>query len=80
MSELEKDFTIGEVAEAIGMSPRWIRDRISDGEHGRGPEVEHIRYGHKIRFTPEQVEKLRAAHTKAPASASMTTGRKRRSA
>lgn len=71
MSDLEKDFTIAEVAEAIGMSDRWIRQRIKEG-------AEHIRYGHKIRFTKEQVDKLRAAHVKAPAVESITTGRKKR--
>lgn len=69
---LAKDYTLEEVAEALGMSTRWVRDRCNlDG-------AEHIRYGHKIRFTVEQVEQLRAAHVKAPAKASVTTGRKKR--
>lgn len=68
---LERDYSIAEVAEAIGMSDKWIRQRIKDG-------AEHLRYGHKIRFTSAQVEKLRAAHTQAPAVESITTGRKRR--
>lgn len=73
---LEKDYSIEEVAEAIGMSTRWIRGRVN-GENA----AEHIRYGHKIRFTAEQVEKLRATHVKAPApQQSITTGRKRKSA
>lgn len=73
MTELAKDYTLEEVADAIGMSTRWIRDRIAkDG-------AEHIRYGHKIRFTSEQVDKLRASHVKAPLpTASITTGRKKR--
>lgn len=71
---LNPDYTLKEVAAALGMSTRWVRDRVNlDG-------AEHIRYGQKIRFTAEQVDKLRAAHTKAPVEQSITTGRKRRSA
>lgn len=73
---LETDYSLDEVADAIGMSTRWIRDRIRlDG-------AEHQRYGHKIMFTAEQVEKLRAAHAKAKVVADepVTTGRKKRSA
>lgn len=67
---LEPDYTLTEVAEAVGMSPRWVRDRIREG-------AEHQRYGHVIKFTAEQVEKLRAAHTKAPATQPMTSGRRK---
>lgn len=67
---LEPDYTLIEVAEALGMSERWLRARVKDG-------AEHQRYGRKIRFTPEQVEKLRAAHITAPAPQSITTGRKK---
>ena len=70
---LEKDYTLAEVAEALGMSERWVRERIKEG-------AAHIRYGHKIRFTAAQVDALRAAHIKAPLAESITTGRKRRSA
>lgn len=71
---LEPDYPLEEVAEALGMSTRWVRDRCNlDG-------AEHIRYGRKIRFTAAQVEKLRATHTVAPAAQSITTGRKKRSA
>lgn len=67
------DLSLQEVADVLGMSPRWVRDRIRlDG-------AEHQRYGHKIRFTPEQVDKLRAAHVKVPVGQSITTGRKKRS-
>lgn len=69
---LETDYTAEEVAEALGMSPRWVRQQVN--EHGAA----HQRYGHKLRFTAEQVEALRKAHTKVPASESMTTGRKKR--
>lgn len=72
MTELTKDYTLTEVAKALGMSQRWVRDRCNlDG-------AEHLRYGHKIRFTAEQVEKLRAAHTKAPVEQGVTTGRRKK--
>ena len=82
LTPLPKDRTLEEVAEALGMSTRWIRDRIREGKEGKGPAVEHIRYGHKIRFTAEQVEKLRASHVEqAPiAEQPVTTGRKKKSA
>lgn len=68
---IEPDYTLAEVAEALGMSERWIRGKVADG-------AAHQRYGHKIRFTPAQVEELRANHTKKPVAAqSITTGRKR---
>lgn len=71
---VEPDYPLKDVAEAIGMSTRWIRDRIRlDG-------AEHIRYGNRIRFTQAQVEKLRAAHTQTPAAQSITTGRKKKTA
>lgn len=73
---LNKDYSLDEVAKALGMSTRWVRDRCNlDG-------AEHQRYGHKIRFTPEQVEKLRVAHVKKPVNVdeSITTGRKKKTA
>ena len=74
LSPLPQDYSLEEVATALGMSPRWVRDRI------RLDNAEHQRYGHKIRFTAEQVEKLRAAHTTATVVEPVTTGRKKRSA
>jgi len=70
---LERDYPLKEVAAAMGKSTRWVRDRIRlDG-------VEHIRYGREIRFTAEQVDKLRAAHTKQPAPVqAITSGKKRK--
>lgn len=67
---LEVDYSLEDVAKATGMSTRWIRDRCKDG-------AEHIRYGHKIRFTQAMVEKLRADHTKTPSAEPITTGRKK---
>ena len=70
-TDLPADYTLEEVADALGMSERWVRDRIRlDG-------AAHQRYGHKIRFTPEQVAALRAAHSSAPVAQSITTGRKK---
>jgi DNA-binding Lrp family transcriptional regulator len=69
--DLRPDFDLDQVAKALGMSPRWVRDRVKDG-------AEHQRYGRKIRFTSEQVEKLRSAHTKVPVAQSVTTGRKKK--
>ena len=73
---LDPDFSLEEVSAALGMSTRWIRDRIKEG-------AEHIRYGHKIRFTAEQVEQLRAGHIRNErpevlGKQSITTGRRRR--
>lgn len=67
---LSTDYTLADVAEALQMSERWVRDRVREG-------AEHIRYGRKIRFTPDQVDKLRAQHTHSPVEASITTGKKR---
>jgi hypothetical protein len=69
---LPTDYTLEQVAEALSMSTRWVRDRI------RVDGAEHQRYGHKIMFTFDQVEKLRAAHATAPVQQSVTTGRKKR--
>lgn len=68
---LPKTYTLNEVAEAMGMSPRWVRDRIKDG-------AVCIRAGRKIRFTEEHYEALRDSLTVAPASKGITTGRKQR--
>lgn len=65
---IEEDFTIEEVAKAIKMSPRWVRDRIRlDG-------IEHQRYGRRIRFTAEQVAALRAFHVRRLPVTPVTTG------
>lgn len=75
---LEADYTLDEVAEALRVSTRWIRDRIRAGKDGNGPVVEHIRRGHMIRFTGDQVEKLRTLGVVEPvAGEQVTTGRKK---
>lgn len=67
---LEKDYTIDEVADALGMSKRWLSAQIK--QHG----WEHMRAGHKIRFTTAQVQKLRDSLTTNEVPKSLTTGRK----
>ena len=52
-NNIERDLTLTEVAEVLGMSERWIRNEI----HNVG--AEHQRYGNRIRFTPAQVAQLR---------------------
>lgn len=78
--EVDSDFTLTETAQKLRVSTRWIRDRIKAGddpESGK-PFVEHIRRGHKIMFTAEQIEKLRMADVQSPpVEQSITTGRKR---
>lgn len=79
--EIDTDFTLTEAAQKLRISTRWIRNRIKAGEEGTGPFVEHVRRGHKIMFTAEQLEKLRLADlVTAPPTESITTGRKRRTA
>lgn len=69
--DLEPDHSLAEVATALGMSTRWVRQRIADG-------AEHQRYGHKIRFTPAQVQALRESHAANTQPANVvTTGKKR---
>jgi predicted DNA-binding protein YlxM (UPF0122 family) len=69
---LEIDYDLDQIAEAVGMSTRWVRDRVKEG-------AAHQRYGNKIKMTAEQVALLRAAHTKEPAPVeSITTGRRKR--
>lgn len=76
---LEPEYNLSEIAEAVRMSTRWVRDRIKAGKEGTGPYVEHQRRGKKITMTAAQVDMFRAAHTQtAPVEQSITTGRKRR--
>jgi hypothetical protein len=69
---LEPDYSLEEVAEALGMSTRWVRDRIK--EHG----LHHIRRGRQIFFTADQADVLRTLHVVAPVPQSVTTGKKRK--
>lgn len=75
MTDLPKTYTLEEVADALGMSTRWVRGKLA--------EVEHMRAGHKIRFTQAQYEAFRdSLATKAAVAVpqSITTGRKKKSA
>ena len=47
--------TAEEVAQAIGMSDRWVRRKVAQG-------AACTRLGHKLRFTDEQVAALLADH------------------
>jgi excisionase family DNA binding protein len=69
---LDFDYTLDEVAAALGMSTRWVRDRI------RIDHVSHSRYGRHIRFTAEQVAQLRAAHVQSLVNDPVTSGPSRR--
>lgn len=74
MTDLEQDFTLEEVADALRMSTRWVRDRIRlDG-------IEHVRRGRGIYFTAEQVAALRAMHVRSLVREPVTTGPAKRSA
>lgn len=68
---LDPDYTLDEVAGALGMSTRWLRGRI------KADKLEHQKYGHKIKFTPDQVQAIRERYAAAPVAQSITTGRKR---
>lgn len=70
---LAVDYSLAEVAQALGMSERWVRNQIKIG-------AEHQRYGHKIRFTAAQVDKLRREFTTVDSGSkqSVTTGKKRK--
>ena len=68
----QPDLTLNEAADVIRMSERWLRQQIKDGL------VECERRGHKIFFTPGQMDKLRHSFTVHPAAQSITTGRKRK--
>lgn len=78
-TELTRDHTLEEVADALRMSSKWIRNKIKDGKAGRGPVIAYERRGHKIVFTDEQVAALRNQFTDAPTTGgdSITTGRKK---
>lgn len=65
---LEPDYSLEEVADALGMSTRWVRDRIRlDG-------AKHQRYGRQIKFTAEQVAELRAMFVRGLVAEPVTSG------
>lgn len=87
MSGLERDATMADVADALGMTVKWLRSYMKKAA-ADGDPVEHMRVGGgpnaRIRFTAEQVDKLRSRFTvnaEPPAAQqSITTRRKRRQA
>lgn len=70
---LDVDYSLIEVANALGMSERWLRGKI------KADKLEHQGYGHKIKFTAAQVDAIRERYKKQPVEQSVTTGKKRRS-
>lgn len=73
MSEApEKDYNLEQIAEAMDMSTRWVRDQLKD------LSIEHRRPGKRIRMSAEQLEKFKARYDVVPVVQSITTGRKRR--
>lgn len=76
---LEREYTLNEIAEMLGMSTRWVRQRLKAARDGTGPWFEHQRWGTKITMTEAQIVKLRASAVQSPPpQQSITTGRKRR--
>lgn len=71
MSDLRTDYTKAQVAKALGMSERWVQQQIAAG-------AAHQRYGNRVRFTPEQVEALRASFASTPTTNAVTSKRGRR--
>lgn len=58
MPGLPRDLGLAEVADLLGMSERWVADRVREG-------AAHQRYGRHIKFNPRQVEALRARFSRA---------------
>jgi hypothetical protein len=50
-------YTVSQVAEMLGVSPRWLADRC------RAEEVDHVYMARKRKFTPAQVEKVLKQYT-----------------
>ena len=60
----ERTYSPEEVADVLGTTPWWVRQRVRDGK------VEHLRLGKaRIRFTAAQVAALVADVTVAPSPA-----------
>ena len=70
MTDLARNYDLDEIAAAVGMSARWVRQRCKEG-------AEHQRMGHKIKMTAAQIDKLRVSHTVVPVKQGITTGRKK---
>ncbi len=73
MSEaVEKDYTLEQIAAAMDMSTRWVRDQLKDNT------IAHRRPGGRIRMSADQLEQFKARYDVVPVVQSITTGRKRR--
>lgn len=71
---LERDYTVPEVAAALGMSKRWVYAQIANGCAHQRPS------SNRIRFTLAQVDALRAKYESAPMRTNaVTTGRRKAS-
>lgn len=68
---LVPDYSLDEVAAALGMSAAWVRKQVWAG-------AAHQRYGHKIRMRADQVEALRRSFESAPTTQAITATRRRR--
>lgn len=79
---MEPLYTLEQVATNLGMSATWLRKQVRDYgvEHSRPGctcRPKSIKCRHAIKFTPAQVERLKASFVKAPLTSAATTGRKR---
>lgn len=72
MTDLPRDYTLLEAADALRVSTRWLRDRI------KADKLPHGKRGHKIVFSAEQVEAIRGRYVAQPIEQSITTGRKKK--
>lgn len=80
MTEPEKDLDLNQIAEAMGMSTRWVRGEL---DPKAGNNIEHRRLGGtkgRIRMSHEQLEKFKARYNVQAVPQSITTGRRKRSA
>ncbi len=78
MTEPEKDLDLAQIAEAMGMSIRWIRRELHPNS---GNNIEHRRLGTgsraRIRMSHAQLEAFKARYNVEAIPRSVTTGRKR---
>lgn len=70
---LPRDYTLTEVAAALRVSTRWLRDKI------KADKLPHGTRGHKLVFSGDQVAAIRKRYEAQPIEQSITTGKKRRS-
>jgi gamma-glutamylcysteine synthetase len=57
------DFDFETAAAQLGLSPAWLKKHIK--------RLPHTRYGHLVRFTPEQVAEIRSMHERRPDAAAV---------